>query len=42
MDVVAFIEKTWASKSKDEKRAMLRAQDAHPGLCIKGQVYDMQ
>lgn len=41
-DVRAFIEGVCSSKQKHEGRAKLIALKAHPGLSIKGQVYDMQ
>jgi hypothetical protein len=40
-DVEIFVEKVSSAMKRNEGRAKILALRAHPGLCIKGQVYDV-
>jgi len=40
-DVKIFVEETSSTMERNEERAKILALKAHPGLCIKGQVYDV-
>jgi hypothetical protein len=40
-DVEIFVEKVSSAMERNEGRAKIIALKAHPGLCIKGQVYDV-
>jgi hypothetical protein len=40
-DVNIYVEKTSSSMERNEGKARILALKAHPGLCIKGQVYDV-
>jgi hypothetical protein len=42
MDVERCIDEIWRSKQREAGCARLQALHDHPGLCIEGQVYDMQ
>lgn len=40
-DVKIFVEKVSCTMERSEGKAKILALKAHPGLCIKGQVYDV-
>jgi hypothetical protein len=40
-DLKTYIEETSSAMERNEGKARILALKAHPGLCIKGQVYDV-